>query len=646
MKKIYTILCGLAISAVAHAQHYMWVVDEDNNRSKYDISTIDSITSSNTLFRIFFSDGTKKTIRYVDMDYISVKDLYREIYIPNELRNNNFNSESSNWCWSRSKESEHFIVFWEPGFGADPSMSPSSYKVDIDDLLEKAEHFFDVYTNQLGFVIPGSSNTDKYKIEIYLKYQTEWLATGSGYDDVIGALWVNPSTCKPVGHTIAHEIGHSFQYQTSCDQGLDHGFRYGYGDNASGGNAYWESCAQWQGFKVYPDQQFTDYRFPNYCKMTFYNPLHETPRYDFFFDQDYWCFLHGEDFIGKLWRLSNKPEDPIEAYKRLTGITQEKLNEEMYDRAARFATWDIPALRERGKNFIGLQVCNLHKNDEGAWQVDSAFCPQNYGYNIIKLNRPESGTTVKANFKGLAGAKGYRAIKTENAGWRYGFVALSEDGTRTYGEMKSDKEGFAELNIPENCTNLWFVVCGAPTSHWRHPWDDDASNDEQWPYQVSFENTNLFGEFEFDEDYVGHNETLTYNIDLKYDSYNHSYVNQPINDIDKVCSALGLSQKEIIDGLANQSIKFLGIGSDGNNTTTSTANGYGHWFDSTGRIVNYGGSSIIFSEFQTGSFSFNIGQYPAHATIGKTYTIQQGLSYTKNGKTNVVKFIFNVRIVS
>ena len=79
MKKIYTILCGLAISAVAHAQHYMWVVDEDNNRSKYDISTIDSITSSNTLFRIFFSDGTKKTIRYVDMDYISVKDLYREI---------------------------------------------------------------------------------------------------------------------------------------------------------------------------------------------------------------------------------------------------------------------------------------------------------------------------------------------------------------------------------------------------------------------------------------------------------------------------------------------------------------------------------------------------------------------------------------
>ena len=30
---------------------------------------------------------------------------------------------------------------------------------------------------------------------------------------------------------------------------------------------------------------------------------------------------------------------------------------------------------------------------------------------------------------------------------------------------------------------------GAPTQYWRHLWDDDASNDEQWPYEVTFENT-------------------------------------------------------------------------------------------------------------------------------------------------------------
>ena len=48
------------------------------------------------------------------------------------------------------------------------------------------------------------------------------LSIAEGYnifaDDKIGALWVNPSTCKPVGSTIGHEIGHSFQYQVSADK--------------------------------------------------------------------------------------------------------------------------------------------------------------------------------------------------------------------------------------------------------------------------------------------------------------------------------------------------------------------------------------------------------------------------------------------
>ena len=101
------------------------------------------------------------------------------------------------------------------------------------------------------------SNLDKYKMQIYLLYQEDWLATGSGYDNQIGALWVNPSTCQPVGSTIAHEIGHSFQYQVGCDKllngqaeetayGVNGGFRYGFGANGAGGCAYWEQCAQWQ----------------------------------------------------------------------------------------------------------------------------------------------------------------------------------------------------------------------------------------------------------------------------------------------------------------------------------------------------------------------------------------------------------------
>ena len=45
------------------------------------------------------------------------------------------------------------------------------------------------------------------------------------------------------------------------------------------------------------------------------------------------------------------------------------------------------------------------------------------------------------------------------------------------------------------CKNLFFVVMGAPTQHWAHPWTSGkassewSQNDEQWPYRVQFEQT-------------------------------------------------------------------------------------------------------------------------------------------------------------
>ena len=87
-------------------------------------------------------------------------------------------------------------------------------------------------------------------MEIFLFYTTDWMAFGGGVDNVVGALWINPSTVHPVGQAIAHEIGHSFQYQTYCDLlaygGIaddgTRGFRYPTGS----GSTFWEQCAQWQ----------------------------------------------------------------------------------------------------------------------------------------------------------------------------------------------------------------------------------------------------------------------------------------------------------------------------------------------------------------------------------------------------------------
>ena len=132
---------------------------------------------------------------------------------------------------------------------------------------------------------------------------------------------------------------------------------------------------------------------------------------------------------------------------------------------------------------------------QAIYQADVDHCIQNYGYAIINMTRPAAGTVVKAQFTGLTDAEGYHYVYPERAGWRYAFVAMQADGTRTYGTVQAAKEGTAELTIPANCTRLFFVVMGAPTEHWAHPWtsgkasSDWAQNNEQWPYRVQFVNT-------------------------------------------------------------------------------------------------------------------------------------------------------------
>ena len=75
----------------------------------------------------------------------------KNIYIPREWQNRtdtliykeNDTNNQYTWSKSRSKESENFIVYWDNKYGnTNPSNAASTYRVDIDDLLNKAEGFY------------------------------------------------------------------------------------------------------------------------------------------------------------------------------------------------------------------------------------------------------------------------------------------------------------------------------------------------------------------------------------------------------------------------------------------------------------------------------------------------------------------------
>jgi len=583
------------------------------------------------------------------IQYILAVDESR-IYISQDLKAMDLHQDTSTWAFSRSRQSEHFIVFWARDYGTvNPAEFPDeAYRVNIDSLLAKAEEFYAVNVNKLKFIIPGASKTDKYKMQIFILFQKGMVASGAGWDDTIGALWVSPNVCNPAGSIIAHEIGHCFQYQVFCDNGGKSGWRYGFGGN--GGNGFWEMTAQWQSFQIYPDQVFTNYYYKNYLADYQLSSFNEEQRYENYFIEFYWANKHGVDFISKMWHESGAKgeEDPAQAYMRLTGINLMQYNKELFDFAQKMVTWDLNAIREYGKNHIGDLTCSLNKVDENYWQVSAKSCPQNHGYNVIRLKVPAAGATVSCDFAGIAGAAGYNAVHLESAGWRYGYVALKKDGTSVYGKMYSATNGKATFKCPADCTDLWFVVLGAPTSYWMHAWDDKADNDEQWPYKVRFSGTNIFGAIDFKTTDKPHDEAFVYNVAFPADATGYNGTSTTI-DASKLCYAFVMSGPEIASNLglpnSDKKIKLYGVNGDGSLfTEKNPSRGFSYWYDAKGDVCKWSpdstGTNKVYAEFDATKFQFTIGQHPGRSKAGDVYKIKQVMVYG----TYKATFEFNITI--
>lgn len=589
----------------------------------------------------------------------------------------------SYYSWHRSKQSEHFFVFWSPEFGNDPNAEsvPANMRVDIDDLLVKAEKFFDTNVNKLGMATlgQGKSMLDNYKMQIYLIYQDEWLATGSGYDDKIGALWVNPSTCQPVGSTIAHEIGHSFQYQTYADriqtQGVtddkQSGFRYGFvgpDGSGNGGCAYWEQCAQWQAHRDYPNEQFESYNYDVWLKNCHRHFHHEWQRYASYWLQSYWVEKQGVESYGRIWKESQAPEDAIMAYTRLyNGNDYSKTREELFDYAVRMATYDIDGIREIAAGYQDRYQTKMYYNSASSeYQISYANCPGATGFNVIALEVPENGGNISVDFRGLgygadlaAKDKGvmvdgdgatvgttsnYNAVGgSENMGWRYGFVALQGE-KRTYSEVGKDAAGNLSFNVPAGTELLYLVVQGSPETYMSHGWDEIESNDAQFPYCIKLNGTDLaYYEEEVEPVFtLADSNTLNAELAVKLKAPG-AYARGAVDlGAPEICDFFGLTRSEIADLIqvgvepAEGIIACRALNTDGSWNMTANANN-GYWLDADGNTGAWVGG---YTFFEIGGSDLNYGDHPEQIPEGYTgsHSMRPVFVYTKDGVAKTLHF--------
>ena len=631
------------------------------------------------------------------MEVSQIKD-YDKYYCPGtwndgfEKGPDNMLRSDAKWSWFRSKQSEHFFVFWEAGFGSDPNSSdlPDGMRVDIDDLLQKAEQFYktNVTTLKMAETGQGKSMLDKYKMEIYLLYQTEWLATGSGYDNTIGALWVNPSTCQPVGSVIAHEIGHSFQYQVSADKlltgeghetdyGMDCGFRYGFGPNGRGGCAYWEQCAQWQSFQDYPEVTFYDSFYA--WQQNFHRHFnHEWMRYASVYFQYYFTEKHGIEAYGRIWKESKFPEDPLQTYMRLyCGDDLQTFYDDYAEYAQKVLTYDFKAIHSYADDNAKAFKTQMFKVGDKFRPAYSA-CPGTTGFNAIQLNVPAAGTTVKASLAALpvgselaaddpgeqkngdnqvvGNVKKYNSQSNKTANYRFGFVAIKNGEAIEYGKLTKGAEGEAEMTVSAGTDKLYLLVVATPDTYNRHEWNDDESDDEQWPYEVSFSGTGVSGYIDVDENADPKDVSLSFDLacDASLDTYELGRIDFASTDaLEKIAQAFAM-QPAILAGstlpiAANTEQKpaegkvVLGLlQPDGTIAYNYTAN-VGFWCSAEGKVDNWGDTAPVFFEYDKDNFVLSYGHRYGISQAGQKYTVKPVLVYTKDGKQYKATITLNMQ---
>ena len=628
----------------------------------------------------------------------------KQIYIPQEWRQNRTDtllyaeSDPDNkytWSKTRSKESDNVIVFWDKYYGStSPSETSGFYNVDIDDLLAKCEAFFDLELNTLGFVDPTTSNLSKYKVMVLMNHTQTWTCYGGGYDFQVSALWLNPSTCKPVGHSVAHEIGHSFHYMCyseASNHGADRTCQTGFHGAVGNGSVTWEQTAQWQANQSYPELMF-DQSIGVFRNSHNYAFTHEWHRYQSYWLFYYLCQQYGDiKTVANVW---NHPETTVKDFNQVL-MDYKKLSVEdffklYFDYACRCVTWDFDVCKPYRNSYIGDFTYRCVLMEDGSYQVALASCPQSTGFNVIPLKVPEAGTELTTHFTALkpgtaildtdpgeyldgnsvfsksADRKYILAGTRTSRGFRLGYVALMKDGTRQYfSEDKIYCTGANEvtedcsMTLPEGVSKLWLVVSPALMTYYQHKWDEKLDGDDMWPYRVKFEGTDIGDHATVYADAILDGRDVadaTFTYDVTFPRSTDAYSGTTVSVSGQAASTLGTAfqmqptsinsrmQAWAASGPGNRRIMFYAVNPDGTLAQSgSTANGYGHWFDQKCTVSSYA-NGYVFSEFSPSSLVFSLGQYPGKSANGSKYTIRQALVYKNGSKTATAKFIFNITI--
>lgn len=407
------------------------------------------------------------------------------LYIPNDLKANDFTCDTAQWSYSRMAYTDDIVVFWERPFGQDLSKAPDlegqNMKVDIQNLLSRLQSYYNFFKHDLKFIKPGSK-ADRYRMMVMLNYSLEGTAYGGDYDGEIGALWIAPNRVQDKKlNCIAHELGHSFQSQVGCD---------GEGE-AWGGGGIFEMTSQWMLWQVNPewttDENFHWHGFIDNHNLRFLagENIYHSP-----YVLEYWAMKHGITVMGDLFRAGRRGEDPASTYMRLFNLNLDEMSNEMLDCYSRLITFDFPRVKDSHRRFAGqLTTPMATPRQQGKSfllkSVDKMI-PETWGFNVVELDKidlhKKPGKKATIAFEGLN--------TDANATYKVRLVTV-KDGEATYGPIQTGHKSKLKTTL-QNGDKHYLVVVGCPQNEYKpytfNPYEQNSDKDEiQYPYQLTIQ---------------------------------------------------------------------------------------------------------------------------------------------------------------
>jgi hypothetical protein len=375
-------------------------------------------------------------------------------------------------------ESAHFVVHSPNG-----TISAAQCQAAIDQLENVVWPGY--FGSPVFFPEPYCGSTTKWKASIHI--HSDYALTGGSWGDNYMGMWVGPgATADHWG--LAHEFMHGVQSVVGKLGGCD--------PNTCGW--LFESHANFM------PHQLPEFQNNIHCSEMLVNASHvylgsTRDRYCNWQWMEYLKDKQCYKAVNDIWSKAQGTQDPFLVLKANMGWSQAQLNDFFGEWAMHNITWDYKNPLPTSGNNAGamfrqnygpitdtsrperlLRLTQLDPIDlaNRRFATPSAWAPQRWGYNVVRL-RPDAGVdAVTVTFRGVTGGSN---------GWRWGLV-VTDAGLTTarYSPVQPGTDGQLTFKVNSG-ESLWLVVVGAPTSYETIVWDQMYNTVHRYPWMVQLQ---------------------------------------------------------------------------------------------------------------------------------------------------------------